>query len=300
MVKIFDGWINGPLPGPEGTAIPVERFPRDDQKPWSQLTSEPDLCLHTTEGGATLGDAYKRWEFPPNFACGDGKIVQLFPLGIASKAVDTKDTFLYQVELAWSVGGKSPTLIYLPTRPTLYPLVALTAFLHERRLIRTGIARPNDWPVALDPPFPAASDDYHRRTDGTWRRPGVYGHVEIPDDEHWDPGSFDYPSFFAMIRDLLGGEDEMSFEKDRSGRKRYRDRFKKFGRDPGPPPDSMEDPDVREGYISERFGVIYGPDGRFHSEGTAREVGVRRPPSGELNRTAEDQHAGPRSEPNPK
>ena len=203
--EVREGWIHGELPGPKGP-IEVVVSPRNDMKPWTRLEKDPpNLCLHTTEGCTTLGERYKAWEVPPNFACGDGKIVQLFPLGFASKAVDTKDGFLLQVELAYTVADHAATKVYLPPPSTLDPLVALTAFLHEEKLITTGLKRPNpDWPLALDR-LPAAKDSYYRRSDGTWPKAGVYGHVEIPDDEHYDPASFDYPRFFEKVQAVLDG-----------------------------------------------------------------------------------------------
>jgi hypothetical protein len=215
MTDIIDGWIHGELPGPEGP-IEVVRFPREDMKPWSKLAKNPpNLCLHTTEGGPDLGERYKTWEFPPNFACGDFKVVQLFPLGFSSKAVDTKDPFLLQIEMAWRVADKPVVHVYLPDPSTLFPTVALVAFLHSRELITTGLKRPNpDWPVALDR-GPQARDDYYRRNDGTWPKHGVYGHVEMPDDEHWDPGSFDYPRFFEMVREVIE-EGDLTPDQERS------------------------------------------------------------------------------------
>jgi hypothetical protein len=215
MTEIVDGWIRGELPGPDGS-IQVIRAPREDTRPWSKLAKNPpNLCLHTTEGGPDLGERFKSWEFPPNFACGDFKIVQLFPLGFASKAVDTKDPFLLQIEMAWTVGGKPVNTVYLPAPSTLFPTVALVAFLHTQRLITTGLERPNnDWPVALDR-GPQARSDYYRRNDGTWPKTGVYGHVEMPDDEHWDPGSFDYPRFFAMVRTVIE-EADLTPEQERT------------------------------------------------------------------------------------
>jgi len=255
MTEVRDGWIVGDLPGPDGP-VDVVRSPRDDQKPWSKLQrNPPHLCLHTTEGSTTLGDAYKRWEFPPNFACGDGHVVQLYPLGYASEAVDSHDGDLLQVELAWRVGGKPVAGVYLPVPSTLHPLVALTAFLDERGFISTGLRRPNDdWPTALDR-GPQAVDSYYRRRDGTWPKPGVYGHVEIPDDEHWDPGSFDYPAFFGMVRDVQGGDEDVRIDKLIEGQRRYRERFRELEKDPGPPPDTMDDPDMREGWVNQRFGA---------------------------------------------
>jgi hypothetical protein len=203
--EVREGWIRGELPGPKGP-IKVVVSPRNDMKPWKRLQKDPpNLCLHTTEGGTILGERYMTWDFPPNFACGDGKIVQLFPLGFASEAVDTKDGFLLQVELAYRVADHAPDKVYLPPPSTLDPLVALTAFLHKEERITTGLKRPNpDWPLPLDR-GPAAKDSYYRRTDGTWPKAGVYGHVELPDDEHYDPASFNYPTFFEMVQAVLDG-----------------------------------------------------------------------------------------------
>jgi hypothetical protein len=205
MAEIRDGWIHGELPGPSG---PVEVIvsARNDMKPWSRLTKDPpNLCLHTTEGSTSLGERYKTWKFPPNFACGDGHIVQLVPLGFAAEAVLNLDGSLLQVELAYRVADQAATKVYLPPPSTLDPLVALTAFLHGEKLITTGLRRPNpDWPVSLDK-LPAATDAYYRRSDGTWPKPGVYGHVDLPDNKHYDPASFDYPKFFEMVQEVLDG-----------------------------------------------------------------------------------------------
>lgn len=212
-IEVRDGWLFGTLPDHTGAEIPIVRFPRNDMKPWSRLAlDKPHPCLHTTEGGPVLGERYKFWDFPPQFACGDFKIVQLFPLWAAGEAVDTKDAFLMQIELADRVADHPPNKVRLPVASTLNPLVALAAFLHRRELVSTFLRRPNlDWPVALDR-LPAATDDYYRRTDGTWPKPGVYGHVEMPDDEHWDPGSFDYPAFFALVRNVIDDMGYAEFE----------------------------------------------------------------------------------------
>ena len=57
---------------------------------------------------------------------------------------------------------------------------------------------------------------YYRRSAGLWPgTPGVYGHVDIPLNDHWDPGSLEYARLFHMVSDVLGvtedgGSDEMS------------------------------------------------------------------------------------------
>lgn len=36
-------------------------------------------------------------------------------------------------------------------------------------------------------------------------------HIEMPGDEHWDPGGLNYPVIFEMVNDVLnaGGDEEM-------------------------------------------------------------------------------------------
>jgi hypothetical protein len=90
---------------------------------------------------------------------------------MASKAQDAR---AMQIEIT----GYSNIARWLPFRPALRPLVALVAFLHQRKLIKTGLSRPtDDWPIAVDH-LPAAVLDYYRRTAGLWPDvPGVYGHI---------------------------------------------------------------------------------------------------------------------------
>jgi hypothetical protein len=40
------------------------------------------------------------------------------------------------------------------------------------------------------------------------------------------------------------------------GQRRYRERFRELEKDPGPPPDTMDDPDMREGWLSQRFAAL--------------------------------------------
>lgn len=52
-----------------------------------------------------------------------------------------------QTEMAWRVGGKPVTNVFIPAPSTLVPTVALVAFRHSRALIATGLDWPNhDWP----------------------------------------------------------------------------------------------------------------------------------------------------------
>jgi hypothetical protein len=108
--------------------------------------------------------------------------------------------------------------VWLLQRDILDALVALMAFLHRRGLVNTALRRPDgqSWPLRVDR-LPAATDDYYRRRAGLWRRePGVYGHIEMPGDEHWDPGGLNYPVIFEMVNDVLasGGDTDMGLSEE--------------------------------------------------------------------------------------
>ena len=246
-VKITDGWMEGTLPGPDGTEIWIRQH---RQGPFEPLkTPAPNLVLHTTETDSYLPEL----EFPSQFQVGEGYIGQHKPLwakGEALRGDTTNDPYGIQIEIV----GHSKTLPWLPVIPSLDPLVALVAFLHKRRFIRTGLKRPTDaWPVRVDR-LPAATEDYYRRKAGLWpEADGVFGHIEIPENTHWDPGGFDYPTFFGLVQGVLDGQEEnMRLDEYQRGADEYIERRKANNADPGPPPDNMNDPDRRKGWVHQR------------------------------------------------
>jgi hypothetical protein len=216
--RIRDGWIHGELPGPNGRTYRVEREPRHDFSFVRLTIPRPNLVLHTTQA-PDLKERYKTWDFPPQFGVGDHRIVQLFPVWAQGKASKAQDARAMQIEIT----GFSNIARWLPLRHALQPLVALVAFLHKRRRIKTGLSRPtDDWPIAVDH-LPAAVFDYYRRRAGLWPVvPGVYGHIELPGDDHWDPGGFDYSEFFGLVRDVLGGDEDMRMDELIKGHQAYR------------------------------------------------------------------------------
>ena len=213
-VKITDGWLTGSLPDDTGREWPVIQHRQVSSR--GQLNpGTPNLILHTTETSAYIDQL----RFPSQWQCGEGKIGQHIRLGLAGDAVNTWDNFAQQIEMV----GRSQLDKWLPAEATLGPTVALTAWLHEEGLIKTGLKRPATWPVILDR-GPQAVISYYRRLAGKWpSEPGVYGHVDIPDNSHWDPGSFDYPRFFARVQTVLeGGNDEMAYAEFKKGLKANR------------------------------------------------------------------------------
>ncbi len=209
-----DGWVTGALPGPGGVLYPIEKHecPRPNGEAYRRIEkTPPDLLLHTTEGtDLDSAIATLRAKFSPSqWACGENRIAQLRPLWAQGAAVDTQNAYFMQVENV----AKSQLTLWLPELRTLNPLVALVAMLHQEHIITTGLERPPglaSLPLVLDK-GPQASDSYYRRFLAPEpSQDGARGHVDALDDEHWDPGSFDYPGFFALVEGVIGGDDDVT------------------------------------------------------------------------------------------
>lgn len=200
-VRIEDGLLKGTLKDDTGKEWPiVHRIQAAARGPLAP--GVPDLCLHTTETDTYLATL----EFPSQWQTGQGVIGQHIKLGLSGDAVNLHDNVLQQIEMVGRSEGHVSAK-WLPKESTLGPTVALVAWLHRTGRIRTGLKRPNPkWPVVLDR-GPQAVTSYYRRNDGTWGTAGVYGHVEIPDNDHYDPGSFDYPAFFARVEKAIAVQD---------------------------------------------------------------------------------------------
>jgi hypothetical protein len=208
-VTIVGGWLTGSLPDDTGREWPVvQRRQASARGPLNAGT--PNLILHTTETDSFI----QQLKFPSQWQCGDGQIGQHIQLGLAGDAVNNWDAVAQQIEMV----GRSELGLWLPSEATLGPVVALTAWLHKTERIKTGLKRPAFWPTVLDK-GPQAVEGYYRRHAGVWPdTPGVYGHVDIPDNSHWDPGSFDYPRFFARVQTALGiGDDDMGYNEFAEG-----------------------------------------------------------------------------------
>jgi hypothetical protein len=203
-VIVKDGWLSGSLPGPGAKEYPIKHFPQGPNNALAEV--KPNLVLHTTET-----DGYvESLQYPVQFQVGEGIIGQHRPLWAQGWGLKsgTGNEFAMQIEIV----GRSQLDLWLPKPSSLGPLVALMAYLQERGLVKTALARPRDWPDRLDR-GPEASTSYYRRQAGLWpTTAGVYGHVDIPGNDHWDPGSLEYAMLFRMVRDVTGDQDsdEMS------------------------------------------------------------------------------------------
>jgi hypothetical protein len=229
--EIRNGWVIGQLPGPNGSQVRVKHFP---QRPYERRRREsPRLCLHTTQTSGYVVNL----RFPSEFQVGEDVIGQHRPLWARGAAVDEHDHDLLQIEIV----EFSRLDRWLPKPSSLTPLVALLAFLHRRDFVATALRRPEPWPIVLDQ-LPAAVDTYYRRHE-VWDDPFAYGHVEIPGDEHWDPGSLDYPALVSMVRDVLAArevegvrltDNQLEGIQFANGMRRYLDNPENEPPEPGP------------------------------------------------------------------
>jgi hypothetical protein len=286
--EIRNGWIEGKLRGLNGDLFPVKHFP---QGPYDRRQrGHPRLCLHTTETGGYV----QNLRFPSEFQVGEGIIGQHKPLWARGEAVDELDEQVLQVEIV----GRSQLGVWLPRPTSLNPLVALLALLHRRHFVATAQVRPseNRWPLELDR-LPASVASYYRRHE-IWDRPFIYGHVEMRGDEHWDPGSLDYPTLFSMVRAVLndGKEPDVALTETQregiefaNGMKRYLEGGSEPA-DPGP----------------HRRGWRFARDMKEHaahpidptSEPTVEESGYepRRSDTEGMTLSPEEHHPGPEEE----
>lgn len=150
--------------------------------------------LHTIEGSLESGLSVFRRHFAPTFTVGrdrNGKvrILQHIPLGYMAAAlenhsggVETNREAEVQIELA----GHSSQQPWLPDAGVLDALTSLMAVLS----VNPGIPLTRPYPDLM-PALPWASYSFPRRRDGKFNRvSGWYGHVEVPENAHWDPGAF--------------------------------------------------------------------------------------------------------------
>jgi hypothetical protein len=211
--ELVDGWLYGRLRGPNGRLIPVRRFP---QPPfYRRRDHRPDLVEHTTQVAEHYIPVLRYpTEWQVGIYQGDVIVGQHKPTWARGEATDEQDHHSVQIEIQ----ADSRIDVWLPQRDILDALVALMAFLHRRGLVNTALKRPDgqNWPLRVDR-LPAATDDYYRRKAGLWRKQaGVYGHIEMPGDEHWDPGGLNYPILFEMVGDELdtGGDKDMALSEE--------------------------------------------------------------------------------------
>lgn len=177
----------------------VERreSPRPGGQAYLPLDPDPSLCIHTTEGSSVDGAwmTLNSKSAAPHFIIGEGRIVQCRPLDKQAATIhDHNDRFI-QIECV----GHAQREVHRLTPQTWEPLIAAVRYLKQVHGI--PMARPPSWPDQLGPGIWAANNP-RRQTELALTMRGVFGHVDVPDQDptwHWDPGSLDYTELFRRV-----------------------------------------------------------------------------------------------------
>ncbi len=166
--------------------------------------SKPNVgVMHTTEGSFDSALQEFKTKFAPHFLVGKGRIIQFAPLGIMSHAlehskgtVETNRWARVQIEIA----AKSHLKLWQPDDETFDTLAALVAVVSDA----AGIPLRRLWPDQLDKHVVWATAKNPRRNQNVWgKEAGWYGHIEVPGNSHWDPGSLNYTALFARAQELF-------------------------------------------------------------------------------------------------
>lgn len=175
----------------------VEKMPMPHPVGRVDLMRPPAGVTHTIEGSLESGIGVFRKHYAPTFGVGPGRIVQFVPFGYMTAALEndygggeTNRWARVQIEIA----GFSKDTTWLPAASTLDPLAALMAALVKAQ----GIPLTRPYPDAL-PSKPWATELFRRRHDGKWgKTAGWFGHIEIPENAHWDPGALDWSALLKL------------------------------------------------------------------------------------------------------
>lgn len=188
----------------ERVAVPHALVPADASRP-------PAGVGHTTEGSFESALAVFREHYAPNFMVGrDGagrvRILQFVPVGFMAEALqnhvgggETNRWARAQIELVASSSLQ-------PWTPGPEVLKAFAGLLRELKTV-AGIPLERPFPDTL-PAGVWATETNSRRQSGKWGSvPGWFNHLEVPENDHWDMGSFQWRDAFAIAspqRRLVG------------------------------------------------------------------------------------------------
>ena len=160
------------------------------------MTAPPTGVLHTTEGGWSSAMSVFKQHYAPHFLVGPRRIAQLVPLGKMAAALENRSGGVETNRLARvqiEVCGYSKDTPYLFDAGTMDALASLLATLKTEANI--PLFRP--FPDRM-PPLPWSRYDFSRRRAGKWGQvAGWYGHVEVPENSHWDPGALKWADLLA-------------------------------------------------------------------------------------------------------
>ena len=179
-----NGWLNRTLGGRV-----IQHVPCPNPGSPVNVGAPPAGVLHTIEGSLSSGMSVFHQHFAPHFALDAHETLQLVPLGTMAAAlenhvggVETNSITRVQIEVA----GDSQTSPWLWDDATTNAVADLIATVSKA----AGIPLDRPFPDQM-PALPWATEAFSRRHAGKWGHvAGWYGHVEVPENSHWDPGRF--------------------------------------------------------------------------------------------------------------
>lgn len=154
------------------------------------------IVHHTTEGGSAAGAfaAFRANKSDPHFTVDDRAIYQHIDTAQAARAlrnaaggVQTNRLSAIQIEVVGTAARPKP-------RATLENVARLCRWLERTHAI------PGAWPAGV-PKAPVNGRDPggHNRNASIWvARGGHYGHSQVPENTHWDPGYTQQEATFVL------------------------------------------------------------------------------------------------------
>ena len=168
----------------------IEVIHRPAEKQWGDvnLDSPPKGCGHTTEGSGLPSYGVGQTN-APTFTIGEQNVWQHRGLEkscgtLQNQAGGVPETNRF-IRIQFELIGLSSQESWLPS--SSFQREALAA-IKELAFDKLGVPRKHVWPDKQDGGT-IAVESYHRRHSKFPNVPGWYGHVEIPENSHWDWGS---------------------------------------------------------------------------------------------------------------
>jgi hypothetical protein len=194
------GWLTETI---EGRTI--EHIPCPNPGGVVDETAPPTGVIHTIEGSLSSGLSVFRSHYAPHFALGGERIIQLVPLGTMAAAlenhpggVETNSITRAQIEIA----GHSSEAPWHCDEETAASLADLLATLLSAAEIPLERPFPDEMPAK-----PWATYDFERRKAGKWGHvAGWFGHVEVPENAHWDPGAFQWSKTISSAKEIADSD----------------------------------------------------------------------------------------------
>ncbi len=218
------GWLTKTVGGRT-----IEHIPCPNPGGVVDETAPATGVIHTVEGSLDSGLGVFRQHFAPHFVLDGERIIQLVPLGTMAAAlenrpggVETNSITRAQIEVAGH-SSEDPWECDESTGEALADLMATLADAAE-----IPLERPFEDKM---PAKPWATTNFVRRSAGKWGHvAGWYGHVEVPENEHWDPGAFEWSKTIVRAKTFAGGAGRHSTltrsPRRRRSRCRTTDRFR--------------------------------------------------------------------------